>query len=77
MDKVGIEVTFPQTYLSIRTMILRKSTDQSRIPSEILPALISLVSGTSDKWLSSAPHRVVTSRAGTKWGLCVGCEVGG
>ena len=69
MDKVGIEVTFPRTYLSIRTMILRKSTDQLRIPSKILPGLISLASGTSDKWLSSAPNLVVTSGVGMKWGF--------
>ena len=69
MDKVGIEVTFPQTYLSIRTMILRKSTDQLRTPSKILPGLISLASGTSDKWLSNAPNLVVTSGVGMKWGF--------
>ena len=66
MDNVGIEVTFPQAYLGIRTMILRKSTDQSRIPSEILPGLISLASGTSYKWLSRAPDWVVTSGVGMK-----------
>ena len=69
MDKVGIDVTFPQTYLSIRTMILRKSTDQLRTPSKILPGLISLASGTSDKWLSNAPNLVVTSGVGMKWGF--------